>query len=74
MNSLKRVSSTRAVLASQFPSMMSLWIACRHPFASLAEKSQNVKFGLIICAISDKDRLGVSESITVGPTLAPPLS
>ena len=49
MNSRKRVSSTRAVLASQFPTIISLWIACRHPLASLAENSQNAKVGLTVC-------------------------
>ena len=74
MNSRKRVSSTRAVLASQFPTMMSLWIAWRHPFASLVENSQNAKMGLATCAISDKSCQGVSEPFTVEPSLVPPLS
>jgi hypothetical protein len=71
MNSRKCVSSTRAVLASQFPTIMSLWIACRHPFASLVENSQNAKFGLKMGVISGKNRPGVSEVFTVVPTPVP---
>ena len=74
MNSRKRASSIRAVLASQFPTMITLWIACRHPFASLAENSQNANVGLMMCVISDRNHLSVSDPFTVGPILVPPRS